>query len=50
MFDASIPLEVKLNGKQVFKGRVAHDPAAVVESILENIDPNQVFTYRLDLN
>jgi hypothetical protein len=49
MFDAKKPVTVVLNEKVVFEGTPPLDPAAALESILENIDPNQVFTYRIDL-
>jgi pimeloyl-ACP methyl ester carboxylesterase len=49
MFDARRPLAVRLEGKEVFSGLLSRDPRALVESVMENIDPAQVFTYRFDL-
>jgi len=49
MFDADDPVVVKVNGKETFRDYVQRDPAAILESIMENIDPEQVWTYRIDL-
>ena len=49
MFDRKKPLTVILNGKTAYEGRPEIDPAALLESVMETIDPNQVFTYRIDL-
>jgi hypothetical protein len=49
MFDVRRPVTVVANGKTVYEDVPRLDPAALLESILENIDPEQVFTYRIDL-
>jgi hypothetical protein len=48
MFDAEKPMTVMRNGKPAFSGLVARDPRAMLESIMENVDPEQVFTCRID--
>ncbi|MHC4859628.1 MAG: hypothetical protein ACYTDY_06020, partial [Planctomycetota bacterium] len=49
MFDRKKPVTVLVNGKPRFEGLVDHDPRAALESVIELIDPQQVFTYRIDL-
>ena len=49
MYDGNRPLTVVLNGETKFEGFPSIDPRALLESILENIDPEQVFLYRVDL-
>lgn len=49
MIDARRPVTVVANGQTVYKDIPRLDPAALLESILENIDPEQVFAYRIDL-
>ena len=49
MIDPTQPVTVMVNGEIGFSGIVSRRPAAVLESIMENIDPEQVFTYRIDL-
>jgi hypothetical protein len=49
MFDSTQPVSVVVNGETKYEGRPELDPAALVESILDNVDPEQVFTYRIDL-
>jgi len=49
MFKAGRPVVVRFGGKEVFRGYVQRDPAALLESILMSIDPAQVFEYRIDL-
>jgi hypothetical protein len=49
MFDPRSPLTIRLEGKVVFSGLLSRDPRALLESVMENIDPAQVFAYRADL-
>lgn len=49
MFDPKRPVKVVLNGEVKFEGKLERSAVALVESILENIDPEQVFEYRIDL-
>lgn len=49
MFDGDEPVTVVVNGETRYEGVPAVDPRALLESILENIDPEQVFAYRIDL-
>lgn len=49
MFDSKKPVTVVVNGEERFSDIIRRDPAALVESIVENIDPAQVFAYRIDL-
>jgi hypothetical protein len=49
MIDANRPVTVVANGEQVFRGVPEPDPAALLESILEHLDPERVYVYRIDL-
>jgi predicted esterase len=49
MCDPTMPVTVVVNGEPSFSGVVQRRPAAVLESIMENIDEQQVFAYRIDL-
>ena len=49
MFDPEKPVTVVANGETVFTGLLERRPAALLESIIGNIDPEQVFAYRIDL-
>jgi hypothetical protein len=49
MFKADRPVVVRFNGTEVFRGFVQRDPAALIESVIGSIDPEQVFEYRIDL-
>jgi hypothetical protein len=49
MFKSDKPVVVRFGGKEVFNGVIQRDPAALLESVLEGIDPEQVFEYRIDL-
>jgi len=49
MIDPKRPVTVVANGETRFSQIVTRRPAAVLESIMENIDPEQVFAYRIDL-
>ncbi len=49
MFDSEKPVTVVANGETVFTEILERRPAALLESIIENIDPEQVFAYRIDL-
>ncbi len=48
MIDPKRPVTVVVNGETRFSRIVVRRPAAVLESIMENIDPEQVFAYRID--
>ena len=49
MIDAEKPVTVVVNWETKFTGILQRRPAALLESIVENIDPEQVFAYRIDL-
>ena len=49
MIDPEQPVTVVVNGETMYSGLVERRPAAVLESILENLDPQQVFAYQVDL-
>jgi dienelactone hydrolase len=49
MFDPAKPVTLVVNEETVSSEILIRRPAALLESILENIDPEQVFEYRLDL-
>ncbi|MEN8151807.1 MAG: hypothetical protein ABFS86_18470, partial [Planctomycetota bacterium] len=49
MFKPDQEVVVRHHGQEIFRGKLRRDPAALLESILANIDENQVFEYRIDL-
>jgi dienelactone hydrolase len=49
MFEPEDPVTVLVNGEERFRETIRPDPAALVESILESIDPERFFAYRIDL-
>jgi dienelactone hydrolase len=49
MIDPKRPVTVVVNGETRFSRILLRRPAALLESIVENIDPEQVFAYRIDL-